>query len=226
MNYMAIFRRNKKEDDPLWHEEDVRRCGGYVYNVSEDFSARHHNRRVTDAILNAFEYKDKKVIDIGCGDGIHTFKIWERGRPEELVGVDPAKEAVRVANERYGRYGINFYDFSIYNMPFPDGYFDIAVVKGVIHHLDRPLDGISEAVRISKKIGMTDPNGYNPVLKIIEKTSSYHRAHKEMSFFPFQHNRWLKKAGARLVRDYYILLVPMFFPEGPARLFARDRKST
>jgi len=221
MNFMALFTRNKKQNDPQFHNEDIATHGGYQYAVSEKFSSLHANSRLSETVLSAFDYSGKKVIDIGCGDGKYTEEIYRRFKPAEIVGVDPAGEAVKLASDRYAVPGVRFREASIYALPFPDGYFDIAVVRGVTHHLDRPLEGMKEAVRVSKNIVLTDPNGYNPGCKIIEKISPYHRTHKEMSYFPFQYNRWLREAGATVTKDYYILLVPMFFPEVPARFLAR-----
>lgn len=217
---MGIF-HPEKGNDPKIHDEDIRYHGGYVYAVSNKFSSIHANERISEAVLSAFDFSGKKVIDIGCGDGTYTFELLQKGKPAELIATDPAKEAVEFAKKKYISSGIRFYDHSIYNLPFPDGYFDIAVLRGVVHHLDNPGRGLKEAVRVSKQIVMTDPNGYNPGCKIIEKVSPYHRKHKEMSYFPFQHRRWLREAGAEIIRDYYILLVPMFFPDGPARMLAR-----
>jgi ubiquinone/menaquinone biosynthesis C-methylase UbiE len=217
---MSLMHHNK-EHDPEWHDEDIVKHGGYVYAVSEKFSSVHANGRISQAIQGAFDYKGKKVIDVGCGDGKYSYEIWEKCKPAELIAVDPAKEAVKLAEEKYGQHGLKFFDHSIYDLPFPNGYFDIAVVRGVIHHLDDPLRGIKEAVRVSKRIVLTDPNGYNPGVKIIEKISPYHRQHKEMSYFPHQYRRWLREAGAEIVEDKFILLVPMFFPTGPAKFLAK-----
>ena len=35
-----------------------------------------------------------------------------------------------------------------------------------------------------------EPNGYNPVLKVLEKVSRYHIEHEERSFFPATLHAW------------------------------------
>ena len=213
---MFTFLKNK--DDTIVFNEDVKKHGGYLY--TEKFSGSHTNRRLSDKILSVIDFGGKRVLDIGCGDGIYTSEIWERGSPRELVAIDPATEALKTAEEKYGKSGIKFRSDSIYNIPFPDGYFDIAVLRGVIHHLENPYKGIKEAVRVSKNIVMGEPNGYNPALQVLYKVSPYHIRHGELAYFPRTHIQWLEKAGARVFKTSYFGIVPMMFPEILARPLA------
>ena len=74
---------------------------------------------------------------------------------------------------------------------------------------------------MAKQIIVVEPNGYNPVLKVIEKVSRYHRQHEERSYRPSQLDRWFEDRGGRIESSQYIGLVPMFCPD----LFARLCKS-
>lgn len=213
-------RRPSKTNDPQRHDEDVRRYGGYVYTVSKKFSSLHANARLTAAIVSAFDYRGKRVIDIGCGDGAYTAELFARTRPAELIGVDPAQEAVRVAQTKYGQTGLSFSPESIYALPFADGAFDVAVLRGVLHHLDRPYDGVKEVARVARTLVIADPNGYNLGLKFIERISPYHRQHREVSFSPREHVRWLMDAGARIRSRSYMLIVPFFSPDWLAKSLA------
>ena len=58
-----------------------------------------------------------------------------------------------------------------------------------------------------------EPNGYNPLLKIIEKISPYHRFHQEKSYTPIQIRNWLKKAGYKVKSDQFVGIIPFFFPD-------------
>jgi hypothetical protein len=66
-----------------------------------------------------------------------------------------------------------------------------------------------------------EPNGWNPVLKAIEKLSAYHRAHGERSFFTHTIDGWMKDAGLKIVHRSFSGLVPYFCPDGAARLLKR-----
>jgi hypothetical protein len=48
-----------------------------------------------------------------------------------------------------------------------------------LHHDDDPQDMIREAFRLAPEILIHGRNADNLSLKIIEKTSSYHRQHRE-----------------------------------------------
>ncbi|MEZ4901482.1 MAG: hypothetical protein R2822_06830 [Spirosomataceae bacterium] len=61
-----------------------------------------------------------------------------------------------------------------------------------------------------------EPNGNNPILKLIEKTSKYHIEHEEQSFIEFSLKKWIKNAGGKVTNWSYVGYVPFFFPDGPA----------
>src|SRR5205085_10547397 len=75
-----------------------------------------------------------------------------------------------------------------------------------------------ESGRVANTVTVTDPNGWKPVLKLIERASSYHRAHGERSWRSSVIDGWLREAGFVPARRMYVGLVPFFFPAGAARL--------
>jgi tRNA(Ile2) C34 agmatinyltransferase TiaS len=87
----------------------------------------------------------------------------------------------------------------------------------VLHHMDHPEDGVAEALRVAHKIIIVEPNGWNPVLKVIEKTSKYHIEHGERSFTSRLIESWCTSQGARVTHRTWAGLVPFFCPEPFAR---------
>src|SRR4029078_635857 len=71
---------------------------------------------------------------------------------------------------------------SAYELPFDDGGFDVAQLRGVLHHVERPVDALREALRVAPGGPAMEPNGYTPGLKLLERVSPYHREHEERSF--------------------------------------------
>jgi hypothetical protein len=63
-----------------------------------------------------------------------------------------------------------------------------------------------------------NPNGNNPILKLIEKLSPYHRRHEERSFSSRTLKKWCKEAGYEVERLNYVGFVPFFFPALPAKI--------
>ena len=57
---------------------------------------------------------------------------------------------------------------------------------------------------------IVEPNGFNPVLRLIERFSTYHVEHEEQSFAPSTIDRWLRAAGKTPSKRQMINLVPLF----------------
>jgi hypothetical protein len=77
---------------------------------------------------------------------------------------------------------------------------------------------IREAFRLAPEVLIHEPNGNNFGLKIIEKTSRYHREHHEKSYSSRRLRRWVEEAGGEVVSQRFAGFVPMFCPDWLARL--------
>src|SRR5690606_24385446 len=110
---------------------------------------------------------------------------------------------------------------SAYDLPYADQSFDIAHLRGALHHMDQPERAIAEATRVAKTVLVLEPNGYNPVLKIIEKASRYHVEHGERSFPPPMVDSWLRAQGYEVIYRRYSGFVPYFCPDWAARALAK-----
>lgn len=185
---------------------------GYVYTTTSQLSSRLAVARQQDLILAMAHFKGKSVLDIGCGDGYYTLGYWDRGHPSRYVGVDPASNAIKVAQGKKGDRPIEYRVLEGKRVPFDDASFDIAVIQGVLHHADDPQETIREALRVARELVMLEPNGLNPGLKVIEKLSPYHREHNERSYSPRQLRTWVENAGGHVAEERFGLFVPMFSP--------------
>ena len=102
------------------------------------------------------ELKGCRVLDAGCGDGVLSYMLAREGA--EVYGIDISREALRVAKKRCGN--ARFYQASIYNLPFPDKFFDHITCLEVIEHLADPDKALTELKRVWKgsgKIVITTP---------------------------------------------------------------------
>ncbi len=211
--------RATREEAPF--QRDMAAGGGYLYTTNAPWSARVALERQTEEVLRAADFAGRSVLDVGCGDGAMTLDLYDRGGAERIEAIDPAANAISVAASRRGDRRIQFSVCSAYELPFPDQAFDIAHLRGVLHHMDRPEAAISEAARVARTVVVLEPNGLNPVMKLIEKVSPYHRAHGERSFRPGQLRQWMENAGLSVAFDSFSCLVPYFCPEPVARLLKR-----
>jgi ubiquinone/menaquinone biosynthesis C-methylase UbiE len=157
------------------------------------------------------------VVDVGCGDGTYTMELFDEGKPASVYGFDPAREAIALAVEKAGTRRITFAAHDAYSVPLATDSFDIAHLRGVLHHLDRPVDVLREAFRLAPLLIVLEPNGYNPILKCIEKLSRYHREHGEKSYSPAFLDRLVEGLGGSVQARRWIGIVPFFCPDVLAR---------
>jgi ubiquinone/menaquinone biosynthesis C-methylase UbiE len=197
---------------------DVAANQGYLYTTNASLSSFLANRRLTDAALAAVDFRGKRVLDVGCGDGAYTLELFDRGRPATMRGIDPAHEAVQVARRKKGDRPIRFDVQGADALPYEADSFDLVHVRGVLHHTDRPVDTLREAIRVAPTVIVIEPNGYNPVLKLLERFSRYHIEHRERSFAPVVLKRWVHGVGGTVRSFRYAGLVPFFCPDRMARV--------
>ena len=73
-----------------------------------------------------------KVLDIGCGTGELTRVLAERVGPGgKVIGVDPDKEMLKVANEKYGKSNLEFLEGNSEN--FPENQYAMVYCNYVFH---------------------------------------------------------------------------------------------
>jgi SAM-dependent methyltransferase len=210
--------KNKADSTFVPFNRDVARNTGYLYTTNARLSSVLANRRLTRIALELYEFRDKNVLDIGCGDGTYTFDLFKCGQPSKIHGIDPANQAIEIAQRKSPDPRITFSVSSAYDLPYEPNSFDVAHVRGVLHHLERPADALKEALRVAPTIIVIEPNGYNPVVKLLERYSHYHVEHEEKSYAPGQLDRWVKALGGRVESRRWVGLVPFFCPDWMAKL--------
>ena len=202
-------------------DRDAAERSGYVYTSNASLSSRLATQRSHDAIVELADLGGRSVIDVGCGDGYYTLQICDSAKPRAMVAVDAAGQAVAVAKRNRATQPVEFAIADVHRLPFPDDCFDVALVQSILHHDDDPCDVLREAFRLAPEIVIHEPNGNNLGLKVIERTSRYHRQHGEKSYRPRRMARWVRQAGGEVVALRFAGFVPMFCPDWIARATKR-----
>jgi SAM-dependent methyltransferase len=108
------------------------------------------------------------VLDYCCGDGTYTIWLAEAGADAYGIDISPVsvQNGLVAANRRGVADRVKFFVMDAEATGFADGFFDIVVISGVLHHLD--LDrAYSELARILKPEGVviaTEAIRHNPII--------------------------------------------------------------
>jgi 2-polyprenyl-3-methyl-5-hydroxy-6-metoxy-1,4-benzoquinol methylase len=160
----------------------------------------------------------ESLVDIGCGDGTYTneFATYDIG---QILGIDLSEGGISSAQKNYKSKNLSFRCTPVEELISEGRHFDVAIVRGVIHHAEFPGRLISEISKIASYVILSDPNGLNPLLKIIEKTSPYHRKHGERSFAPWTIRKWINPENKLKVQPIRVgVIVPFFCPTPIAKI--------
>jgi pseudaminic acid biosynthesis-associated methylase len=91
-----------------------------------------------------------RVLEVGCNIGWNLVYLDRLGVPE-LYGVEPQEDAVRRARARHPRFNVLY--GAAFDLPFRDGYFDLAFTSGVLIHITPSSlgDALDEIYRVSRR---------------------------------------------------------------------------
>ena len=105
--------------------------------------------------------KGRKVLDVGCGDGVLSYLISRDGAI--VSGVDNSEIAIQYARRKTQGLGIEFRQSSAYDLPWEDKFFDAVVSSDVIEHVedvDRYLSEIHRVVKPEGSVVISTPIRY------------------------------------------------------------------
>ncbi len=100
--------------------------------------------------VNPSFFKNKRVLDAGCGTGRHACIASSFGAT--VFAID-FSEAVDVAYANTRKHNVHVIQADIYHLPFAPETFDYAYCIGVLHHLPSPQQGFQTLVSSLKKNG-------------------------------------------------------------------------
>lgn len=99
--------------------------------------------------------RQKKILDVGCGNGQNLIQIRKSGFEGELIGIDIAEGILKVAKRlnRAAGTDVHFIKGDAENLKFPDETFDALILKHVLQNVYRPLLALQECKRVLKPGG-------------------------------------------------------------------------
>ncbi len=156
---------NETEVQSFWHSHP---CGDhivgglhgrYASDYEHFFSAydrwRYQQERHIPLCLDETSWRDRKVLEIGLGQGAESEQLIRRGA--RWSGLDLTQESVDRVATRLALRGLPYEDIrhgSALAVPWPDDSFDIVFSHGVLHHVPDIERAQREIHRVLKPGGM------------------------------------------------------------------------
>jgi ubiquinone/menaquinone biosynthesis C-methylase UbiE len=147
----------------FWNENPLCASGINEELGTKEYFLKYNNLRESNESVS-FSYslheypsfKNKKVLDIGCGNGYILSQYAKEGA--EVYGIDITETAVELSNKRFDIFRIPFNGGKIQvgnaeSLPFDDNTFDCVCSMGVLHHTPDTQQAINEAYRVLKPGG-------------------------------------------------------------------------
>jgi ubiquinone/menaquinone biosynthesis C-methylase UbiE len=113
----------------------------------------------------------RRVLDFGCGNGIHSLSPIRAGA-REVVGIDLSEESIGIARRRAELAGladrVTFRTMDCERLDFPDGRFDVAIDGGTFSSLDlgRALAELSRVLSPEGRVIGIETLGHNPLFNL------------------------------------------------------------
>ncbi len=89
------------------------------------------------------------ILDLGCATGRLANGLVRKGF-QDVYGLDISLNCLKIAKKKAGDYQFYPAEGFLENLPFKDDSFSTAIFSAVFHHLEKPREAISEAVRVLK----------------------------------------------------------------------------
>jgi SAM-dependent methyltransferase len=191
-----------------------------------------------------------RVIDFGCGYGkFGTMLLPLLPGGSTYTGVDQSLELIAQARRMYAAmpYPSEFFEGSVYHVPFDDSTFDVAASHTVLMHIPHPEKAIQEMIRVTRHNGLivtcdTSRNAHAALFHIDETneqetrplglTQTINRAVREQTGVDYNiglktpilmHRAGLKNVGTRISDSVRLLFPPVDTDE---KDFVRGRGPT
>lgn len=136
----------------MYSEDDYYAYRNFKINKSIFFKVLSAAKKILISIppsdLRNYNFRNKAVLDLGCGSGKALFLIRHKGA-KEVYGVEISEKATEMGN----KLNLNIINGTLENANFEDNKFDYIRSNHSFEHLTNPLETLIEMRRILKPGG-------------------------------------------------------------------------
>lgn len=112
---------------------------------------------------------DKKILEIGCGNG--ELSVWLAKNGADVYGVDISDESIKIAEKRTNENNTDnrthFYACPAEHVPFENDFFDIVFINVSLHHLeiDVALNEFKRVLKLGGIIVAIEPLAFSKIIQ-------------------------------------------------------------
>lgn len=114
--------------------------------------ARHRNPWIGAVLEHTYGGRSLRILDLGCGAGLLTNWLAQRGHHVTGIDTEPANLKVAQERDRSGRAMYQVGDASA--IPCPDRSFDVVCAMDLLEHVEDPVKVIAEVSRVLAPSGL------------------------------------------------------------------------
>lgn len=161
--------------------------------------------------------QNSKVLEIGCGSGLFTQKIFEATQAQ-ITATDLSEDLLQLAKQKLPK--VKFEVQDAMNLPYEHNSFDVIFGSSILHHLemDLALKGMLNLLKPKGKLIFAEPNMMNPQILLQKNIPALKRAlgdsPDETAVIRWNLAKQMKKMGFSVVKIFpYDFLHPAVAPK-------------
>jgi 2-polyprenyl-3-methyl-5-hydroxy-6-metoxy-1,4-benzoquinol methylase len=132
------------------------------------------------------DVRDKQVLDYGCGVGVYSLDLLQRGARVHAIDISPVliSKLQDAALERGLADRLKAQVMNAEALEYPDDTFDRVVGNGILHHLDieRACREVARVLKPNGKAVFIEPLGINPMINLYRRLTPGARTVDERPF--------------------------------------------
>jgi ubiquinone/menaquinone biosynthesis C-methylase UbiE len=141
----------------------------------------------------------RSVLDVGCGEGVLTYRWAERLGEKPVIGLDLPDPKLEAEWRTRRRENLQFRTFAGGDLPFLDGAFDMAAAIEVLEHVPDPDHTLAEMARVATRhLLVSVPR--EPLWRALNVARGAYV--REMGNTPGHVNHWSKRRFVRAAGRY------------------------
>tara|TARA_R100001377_G_C3194035_1_gene111782 strand:- start:1864 stop:2625 length:762 start_codon:yes stop_codon:yes gene_type:complete len=129
--------------------KDLKKVYDDVFKDGENNFFTFEPTEIHQQVLSLDIYKNKKVLDVGCGSGDVAIGMSDLGA-KSVLGIDYSDEAIKLAKEKNKKNNVNFEVVSYTDI---NEKYDVITLVGVLEHIENPSDAVNKLYSLLNENG-------------------------------------------------------------------------